>query len=220
MSSKALRTIWSFLGVLALGFAATSAMRTTGAAVETNLLPLGTSDPHSAALLGWPVLVLLIGALLYVTRLYTTHPDVRGREPWEARIPIFYFEPHDVDLSALNGRRYQRIIVVAFLLVPLLAQAVLLIKCFNGAAYVQNATFASGWRHLWPETPVSWWQVQAGQYVFGHKDHGVTYLPWIQPYLYGLGEGAILVFAWRVWRSIRSDRASRSLLRRSAYDRR
>lgn len=215
MSSNALRTIWSSLGVLTFGFALTSALRTSGAAIETNLLPLGTNDPFSAALIAWPVLILLVAALLYVTTLYVTHPDIRGREPWESRIPIFYFDPPDIDPSGGQGQRYQRAIVFAFLVVPLLAQAVLLIKCFNGSAYLQKGTFASEWRHFWPETSVSWSQVRAGAYTFGHSEHGVTYFPWIQPYLYAFVECTILAFTWRVWRTVRASRLIRLFPRRS-----
>src|SRR5262249_4547393 len=122
----------------------------------------------------------LIGTLLYVTLKYCRHANVRGRDSWEARVPIFYFDDEDINLASSDGRVYQRAIAFAFLLAPLAAQCVLALKCFNGTAFgPAGKRFASGWQHFWPETAADLSDVVGGLYRFGEASTGVSYFPWV-----------------------------------------
>lgn len=210
MSPRALGTVWSFLGVLAFGFALTSVLRSTGSDVSDYLIPLGSAEPYSAALVSWPLAAVFAASVLYVTRLYTRHPAVTGRRQWESRIPVFYFEAGDVDPETPVGARYQRLIAIAFVVLPLLLQVVLLIKIAQGTVFAPDgAEFVKSLgEQFWPPMPVNWSNALSGMYRFGCPDTGVTYYPLLTPYVYTAAELALIVYATTVWRELRAAKTA------------
>lgn len=217
MSARALRTIWSFLGVLAFAFALTSALRATGSEVSEYLLPLGSVEPYSAALVSWPILGALIAALLHITSLHATHATISERQSWTERLPVFYFDPPDVDPGSALGARYQGVIAAGFLALPLVIHVVLLLKCFGATTFAPgNALFAQPGEHFWPPLPIDWSAAFVGEYRFGDVEKGVTFYPLLFPYGYVTGELLLLLYSVRVGSLVRGRRRPTPARRRVA----
>lgn len=161
MSQRALRKIWSFCGFLAFAFAGFALLRTTGSSAPDSILPLATYGPYGVTLLALPLGSVLTLVVLWLTRRHAGR--VEGEDPslhgstgrWATRLPVFFFEPEDIDPSTRDGRLYQGLFLAGFILWPAVAQVFLFAKLWRGRADLGGGS-VSGWRHLVPGRDLDW----------------------------------------------------------------
>lgn len=176
MSEKAVRTLWSFLGVYLATFSLAAGLLTTGSESFDALIPVSKYSPYSVPLVGVPVISLLFCLLVWLALRY----PIRGPRPsWSERLPVFYFDPQDMPPASKDGRRYQLVFLLAFYIFPIAVLLRLLAKFFEATATDRDGTaFAQGIRHLWPASDINWEGWLEGDY----RLDGFTYYPVLQPW--------------------------------------
>ena len=210
MSDAALRKIWTLLASTCLLFCAYAYMRSVG--VEKVDDPTGGLLgylPPAAPLFATLVQSFLIVLLLLVTvRWMREHPHPRAD-----RFPVFHFDRTDVDPATLDGRAFQGMSFVMFLLLPLLANLRTTYLFLSGKVFHQAHAIVHHWsdhfyvcglraRHAIAPDDLLWY----GYYIVdagGKVTKGPEYLcatPWIVVSLAGL---STVLWLWVSWMIVR-----------------
>lgn len=196
MTDKALTKIWSFFAFALLSFAFLATLRTTGVSNPGGNFGLLGYQPSTVAALALPLDLLLCAIVFRLTAMRAARYPRAG---WSERMPLFYFEPSDVDPRSREGRNYQRVAVLLVLVVPLLLTAQMADRFLSGQVHLSCRCHGDERDHKGCGTvcvrPVSESRSghfntaslisaaeQGGMLRFGEK-HGPEYLPW-SPWVY------------------------------------
>lgn len=104
MSTKALKTLWSFFSLFSLVFSTLAFLRTRGTAPQTDVFGILGLSPAEAAALALPVQLVMMALVLWLTQVWC---EANGGAGWASRLPIFYFEAADIDTGGKGGKIYQ-----------------------------------------------------------------------------------------------------------------
>lgn len=192
MSSKALGKLWSFLGLLSSGISVAFLFRAAAADTDAGLVPLGSFSPYGMTTVAIPVGCVIALVVLWLTR---RHAGLESGS-WAKRLPVFYFEEGEIDPEHPDGRKYQAFFLVAFVIFPVIAQFLLLVKFGGGTAIVEGVR-VSRWQHFWPGTNIDWGTWIGGMYMMD----GMSYYPILEPWAF---TGLVLWLGVSLIRTLRS----------------
>ncbi len=94
MDEKAIRTAWSFLGLLGSAFSFDAVLRTTRSGAADTVFPLSTYGPEAVTMIAIPFGAGLLLLVLWLTRRY---PSIAPPATWSSKMPVFYFGTEYVD---------------------------------------------------------------------------------------------------------------------------
>lgn len=196
MSEKAVRVLWSFVGLIGATFAFSAILRTLGTESRDTIIPLNSYGSRSVTLLAIPLGSALVLIVLWLTRKYPMRLLDSG---WASRMPTFYFDAEDIKPEHRDGRLYQAFFFVGFILMPVLAQLVFLRKfLFSKARDPKGDVFATRLEHFWPSAPIDWGAFSRGDY----RLEEITYFPIVLAWLFLLIDIIVLYSFWLTMRHL------------------
>jgi hypothetical protein len=176
MSERAIRAIWSFLGLLSAAFAFSAILRVTGSDPENVIIPFGSYGHRSVTILAIPLGSAVLLPVLWLTRRYPKREPDRGLA---SRMPTFYFEADDVRPEHAEGRLYQLIFFAGFIAMPTLVQLFLFRKFLaSGITTPVGLHFTNWLEHFWPAMSIDWQEVFRGNYNLERVSYYPLLLPW------------------------------------------
>jgi hypothetical protein len=203
MSQSALSRLWGFFAVSYLSLSFLFFLRTTGSGTESGAFGLLGYSADTVPAVGLPFDLVLAAITLWLTWVWSTQV---GGPTWAHRLPIFYFEPKDVDPSTLGGKVYQGWAVALALVVPQVLLTQMAVRFFDGQVVrgqkKLEATLVEHWvEHFQAGRLID--EGQKGLLRFGAPG-GPEYL-WWTPWLYSaLLSVEFLCWAVTLWSIFRT----------------
>jgi hypothetical protein len=172
------RSVWSWLGLVALTAAGTVFLRTTGLAVDLPLPGLGEQTPYGTAVLGLPACTGLTLVFLWLTKL---HAQAAPGSGIVGRLPVALVDPKGFEPGSAGFRVWQHASFAALCVLPPLLEVLIFFKVLDGTVSVGRSPAIAiegyrGWGHFWPPVATSW--------GLDYQLDGPTYFPFLTPLVY------------------------------------